>query len=53
MAKLTDEQVTFLKSLGYVDGYEIKDLAKGFTDPEVLLKESDLEKFYELGDTGK
>lgn len=47
----TDEEISFLKSLSYLDSHEIKDLLAGHTDLEVLLDPEDLEKFNGLGKT--
>lgn len=47
---LTDNQLAFLKSLPYLDGYEIKDLVKGFTTLDVLLDPDDLDLFNEIKD---
>lgn len=45
---MSNEQIGFLKSLNYINSYELKDLIAGFTSVEVLLDFDDLKIFNKL-----
>lgn len=50
-SEYSEEQISFLKKLSYLSGYEIKDLMSGNTDLEVLLDPDDLEAFENINKT--
>lgn len=44
----SDTQLSFLKSLGYISGDELKDLKQRYTTIDVLLDSEDLETFKKI-----